>query len=392
MRHRWLNRFIYLTLTVVLILVFYILAYQKRPLTFEQMQVKITDVPILFQKNGVRSSRSFIGIEPVLIQAHYSSPEAFYFTINRYFQEAKRNDLLFENQSVVVLPEYIGTWLIVANEDASVIDSQTIDKAMESLVLHNLGNFLWDFLFAKSHSKDRLRETLFRMKANEMAQYYQSIFSRLAKEYKVSIVAGSIILPKPHIIKGQISITDGPLENNSFFFHPDGSIDNAIVRKSFLTTDEQDFLSPASIDTNPSYKTPIGQLYTMICADSWYPEAYAALEKSQATLLAIPSLVTPQSGWTDIWPGYSGHPNPIDVQAEDLNTIREHEAWTKYAMSGRLKSPRVKAAINVFLRGQLWDLTTGGNAFLMLNMKDLINELPNSEETNNPGKIYALFL
>ena len=352
------------------------------------------------QKIGSSSAKSYVGIEPYVTQYNYATEESFYKTLDSYFQFTKDQGGLFTNHTVVVLPEFIGTWLIATDEDKSVFqisDSKeketmpSIDAAMTSLVIHNLGSFGWIYLFSKSYRQDTLKETLFRMKAKKMAAIYQSVFSKLANKYQVGIVAGSIVLPKPVIENGTIQITDGPLENVSFYFNADGSVSPNITRKAYPTSDELDFLKPAPITENKPTETPIGRLYTMICADSWYPDVYQELNKTESTIVAIPSLVTPSNTWSEKWPGYSGFQNPADINPAHPGRLTEQMAWEHYSMFGRLKNPNVKAAINVFFRGRLWDLTAGGDAYIMKPQR-IENQIKAKDRDEVASAIYILYL
>lgn len=362
---------------------------QKHIVPQEEISKNVPNPKVYIQKEGKGKRGSFLGMEPYLNKYSYATEDSFYLALNEYFRIAKENDLLFIDRSIVVLPEYIGTWLVVTAEDKSIFATNTIQEAMEVLVKHNLGSFLWHYLFSSSYSSDTLKETLFRMKAWQMTDRYQTVFAKLAREYRVSIVAGSIVLPHPKVIEGKITPTDGPLENVSFYFHPDGRVDDQIVRKLFPITDEKEFLKEGKLAENPSYQTSLGKLYTMVCADSWFPEVYTEFKKSESDLLAVPSFVSPTDAWNVKWQGYNGYANPKDVDPKDIGVISERTAWKKYAMHGRLKDPKVKAGINVFFRGEIWDLAASGDAFLNLGGKPVMNVV---KEEKNQGRIYVLYL
>ncbi len=332
---------------------------------------------------------TFVGMEPILSTASYATEENFYQTLNPYFHFARKKAVLPPGRSIVVLPEHTGTWLVATAEHRSVFEAETIDAAMQNLVLHNLGRFLKHYLFDTSYAEDRLKETLFRMKAASMATHYQNTFRRLARQYQVFIVAGSIVLPHPEVENGQIIITDGPLENASFVFRPDGSVDHRITRKTFPIIDEKAFLQEASLKSNMAVETPIGPLYTMICADSWFPQSYDRFNQTGAELLAVPSMVSPADAWNARWKGYNGYANPADVDPSDIEGISEKEAWHRYAMNSRLKKTRARAGINVFFRGRIWDLTADGQAMQYLNGRPIP---VNPAEAPNTGRIVVLRL
>ena len=45
-----------------------------------------------------------------------------------------------------------------------------------------------------------------------------------------------------------------------------------------------------------------------------------------------------------------------DVDAADVQTLSEGQAWRKYALGGRIGLAGARAGVNVFLHGSLWDL------------------------------------
>lgn len=61
------------------------------------------------------------------------------------------------------------------------------------------------------------------MKADSMAADYQTLFGGLAKEFGVTVVAGSIALPAPRIEHGKLLPGSGPLYNSSIVFGSDGA-------------------------------------------------------------------------------------------------------------------------------------------------------------------------
>ncbi|WP_246047672.1 carbon-nitrogen hydrolase family protein [Leptospira ilyithenensis] len=359
----------------------------KTELDLQTALAKQPKSEIEIQTEGRPQKGYLVGIEPYLIQSSYSTDEAFYQSLKVYFDYAKREEVLPVERTVVVLPEYIGTWLVASGEDKSLFEKNTVSDAMEIVVLKNLGRFVWFYLFGNNSSTDSLKETLFRMKAWQMAHSYQTVFSRLAKEYRIAIVAGSIILPEPKVVEGKITVTDGPLQNVSFYFRSDGEVDERVTRKSFPIEDEKSFISGFDPGSNPSILTSLGTLATLVCADSWYPEAYQNASNQSATLLAIPSLLAPADAWDKKWNGYNGGKIPKDVNLKDINQITEWQAWKKYSLLGRAEAHQIKNGMNVFFRGQVWDIIATGDAFLLQNGKPVAVKRKNLK---NLGRVYAL--
>jgi hypothetical protein len=376
-------------LRILLVLLLIFATCKKQTNSDDLSQISQRSPNIEIQIEGKPQKGFLIGFEPFLIKDDYQTEDTFYRILKAYFDYAKKEEVIAVERTIVVMPEYIGTWLVASGEKFSLFEKHTISEAMEELVLNHLGRFLWVFLFEQGHATDRLKETLFRMKAFQMAEAYQNVFSRLAKEYRVDIVAGSIVLPEPKVVEGKITITDGPLQNVSFYFHSDGSVDPQITRKVFLIEEEKEFLAEKKSFENPVFNTPLGILNTMICADSWYPEAYQKALENSAEIIAIPSLVSPPEAWDQKWMGYNGQDTPKDVSVSDVKHITEWQAWKKYSVIGRASKYKIATAMNVFFRGRIWDINASGSAFILRQGKQ-VNVM--RKKDNDLGMIYAIGL
>jgi hypothetical protein len=118
---------------------------------------------------------------------------------------------------------------------------------------------------------------------------------------------------------------------------------------------------PAAANDIPSFETPAGRLGVLICADSWYPQAYFPAKAQGIDMLAVPSYdVFGIQNWNRTWPGYDGWPAPPDVDPGDAGWIRESQAWRKYSLAGRIRSSGAAYGMNVFMRGRLWDQDLAG--------------------------------
>lgn len=60
---------------------------------------------------------------------------------------------------------------------------------------------------------------------------------------------------------------------------------------------------------------------------------------------------------------------PTDIDKTDIGKITEYEAWKKYSMLGRIQEAGIKTGVNVFLRGELWNLGTDGHTLIWCNNK-----------------------
>ncbi|AOP36087.1 carbon-nitrogen hydrolase [Leptospira tipperaryensis] len=305
---------------------------------------------------------NLLGIQPWMLQEDYSSADRFREKIESYLVLAQKRGFL-NPKTIVVLPEYLGTWLVVSGEKESVYGADRIQTAMENLVLSNFFSFIWNWVQAKG--EDRVSDAIFRMKSKDMLFAYQNAFSTLSKKYSLTIVAGSILLPEPSVEGGIIRIGRGPLQNGSFVFLPDGKVAENSSLKIYPVDDEKPFVRASSLQDLKTISTPAGKIGILVCADSWYPAVYETFRKQNVNIIVVPSFVSSNGAMDEVWKGYNGSENPSDIQKGDIGTIREGEAWLKYALAGRISKSGASFGMNVFLRGELWDLGSDGETIFL---------------------------
>ncbi|PJZ67202.1 hydrolase [Leptospira wolffii] len=321
-----------------------------------------------------RGKGNLIGVEPYMIPANYSNQEKFLQKTESYFIKAKEEGWLNE-KTVMIFPEYYGTWLVVADEKSGVYSASDIQSGLFLLILRHPFRFLADYIL--SSEKEALQAALFRTKSGSMREIYENTFSYLSRKYGVTILAGSIVLESPVLESGRIASNSKDLYNASFVFGKEGRVLDPPVRKRFLTEEEKPFLN-ASSSPGVVVPTPAGRMGVLVCADSWYPESYENLRKNGADFIAVPSYINrgESSVWDKPWGGYNGEKNPSDVDLKDIGKISEAQAWKKYALLGRASRLGFQNGINIFLQGKLWDLESDGETFLLQGGRQTVASRP----------------
>jgi len=320
-----------------------------------------------YGSNGRRGN--LLGVEPFMTTADYASEEAFRARLDGYLKVAGQKGWLDE-RTIVVLPEYTGTWLAAAGEREAVYRAHSLQGAMRALALSHAFPFARALLSARE--KDKVAASLFRVKAEQMARIYQAVFSNLARKHAVTIVAGSILLPSPQVKAGVVIAGDGPLYNVTAVYGPDGLAHAGLVRKAFPIAAELPFVAPAPVAELPAFDTPAGRLGVLICADSWYPEPYQCLKAQGVDLIAVPSYLSIHDVWDRPWRGYDGAPAPDDVDPRDVGALTEGQAWRKYSLAGRIAHAEARCGLNVFLRGALWDLAADSGCATIVSGQTVI--------------------
>lgn len=367
---KWLLR-IGIFLAVVLI-VYYLWSMMGRAKEQVTGWSKLPEFKTRFEyiETGADSGRGSITvIQPYLTALNYSTAFNFEISLRFYFEQLKREHKLTA-KSVVVLPEYIGTWLVAADEKEKIYQQTTINDAMKTIVTSNVFSFLYNYI--QSPAKDKATYAILQMKAKQMAEQYQHVFSTLAKEYNCTIVAGSIALPDASLsTEAKIIIKKGgSIYNTAVVFGNDGNIIPPLVKKIFPVSSESGFTESGSKEQQPVFQTNAGKMAVLICADSWYPEAYTTIA-NKVDFVVVPSLGGNDSSWLSPWKGYNGFKAPADADTADNKKITEGDAWIKYSMGKRAVQSNIHYGMNVFFTGSIWDLKPEGRV-LMLNNDSLI--------------------
>ncbi|MEG0063886.1 MULTISPECIES: carbon-nitrogen hydrolase family protein [Pseudomonas] len=305
---------------------------------------------------------NLLGIQPELFPTDYQSPARLRRKLAAYLQQAQDQGLL-NDKTVVVLPEHVGTWLMISGEKDELYQAPTLAEAMNWLAASNPLLFARAWLSAKG--KDRLDDAHLRMKSRTMAKDYQALFGGLAKEFHVTLVAGSIVLPEPSIRDGQLKPGSGALYNSSVVFGRDGAPLGQPQRQLHPVFSQRDVIQ-ANEKTINVVDTPAGRLGVLIGSDSWYPDNYRKLDEQGAQLIAVPAQVFGQGAWNQPWRGYKSSSTPSSVSLKP-GEVSEGQAWHRLTLTAQPPSSHAVAGISVFLRGQFWDKSGAGQSFLNSN-------------------------
>lgn len=338
----------------------YLVWTQERPVGHYLSDLRIN----LAVDQGVPADRgNLLGIQPELFPADYQSLERLHLKLAAYLQKA-RDQGLINDKTIVVLPEHIGTWLMVSGEKNELYQATNLKEAMNWLSASNPLLFLRALISAKGD--DRIDDAYLRMKAPAMARDYQVLFGGLAKEFGVTLVAGSIALPNPSVSQGQLQIGHGALYNTSVVFDRDGLAVGQPQRQLYPIFDERGFIEPGDENTVSVVDTPAGRLGILIGSDSWYPDNYRKLNEQGAQLVAVPAFVIGRETWDKPWRGFKSVSTPpeISLKPEELS---EGEAWHRLTLISQQPISQATAGMSVFLRGQFFDMGSAGQSFLSSN-------------------------
>lgn len=325
----------------------------------------LSDLRIQVASNdGVNEERgNLLGVEPELSPRDYQSLDLVHLKLAAYLNNARDAGLL-NDKTIVVLPEHIGTWLVFRGEKNELYQAANLNDAMRWLALSNPLDFANAWLRADGES--RANDAHLRMKAASMAQDYQALFGGLAKEFGVTLVAGSIALPEPYVENGTLLPGKGPLYNISVVFGRDGALIGTPQPQLLPTYEEQSYIQPSPDHELNVVNTPAGRLGILLGSDSWYPENYRTLNDKGAQLIAVPAFIIGKDAWHSPWGGYKSVSTPSEISLKP-GEVSEGEAWHRLTLISSVPSSNALAGITVFHRGQFWDKRSVGYGFISRN-------------------------
>lgn len=233
---------------------------------------------------------NLIAIQPYLTAVNYSTAYNLETSLRFYFEQLKRENKL-NSKSVVVLPEHIGTWLVLANEKEKLYKAASAEDAIKTIKTASIFSYLYGY--SQSPVANKSNYAVFHLKAAKMATHYQQLFSTLASEYKCHIAAGSVILPGAFVDTDQtLRIKKGEALYNTFILF---DTTGAIVQPLTKTAVSNSILPELSVadhfvtvtalkqglNISSSKWKEAGQLSQTDSANSYTTASPAALKKFQ---------------------------------------------------------------------------------------------------------------
>ncbi|QXH53061.1 carbon-nitrogen hydrolase family protein [Pseudomonas fakonensis] len=298
---------------------------------------------------------NLLGVEPLLYPGDYQNLTRLHRKLAAYLQQAREQGLV-NPRTVVVLPEHIGTWLWARGEKRELYQVTQRREAWQWLELSN--PLRYGLAMLAAHGHDRRSDAHLRMKATQMAADYQLLFGNLAREFGVTLVAGSIILPAPYVEDGVLRTGNGPLFNSSLVFASDGSLLGQPQYQQYPDSENRRYIHSGADHPLQVVQTPAGRLGVLVGSDSWYPPNYRQLDKQSVQLIANPVFLSGKHSWHEPWRGNRHQALSANLPLQ-RGQVSEQSAWQQLTQTGA----NGIASMSVFLRGQFWELGSDGQGF-----------------------------
>lgn len=351
--------FIFTTIAATIYLLW---GFKEKKLEQHETDLHLKEISEIGENNH---KGNLVGIQPFMEAPDYARFENYYDKIDRYFAKAQK-ELFFDDKTVVVFPEHIGTWLVALDESPEIYYKHSFDAALRQMALDNFKGLVKQDV-GPIHKQKILNKKLFALKAEKMAKIYDYVFSSMAKKYDVTVVAGSITLPDPRVVKGKLTVGHkGPFYNVSVIYNPKGQADPQLIINRAPVHKILTFVSEPENYSMPTFDLPVGKTGVLISHDSFYGEHYERFEKKHVDCILVPSCMAISPSESKKCNGLVKQqlpPSLLEVESIDTNPLEE--VCIDYALAANLETIGVKNGFNVFFRGKIWDLETKGHSIVV---------------------------
>ncbi|MFW6381043.1 MAG: nitrilase-related carbon-nitrogen hydrolase [Bacillota bacterium] len=280
-----------------------------------------------------------VAIQMTLDPADYVSQQRFESRIKGILEQVD-DRLEADTPALVVFPEDIGLLLVGQGYEEILTGTETMEVAIRRLTLNNLLPVVYNRL------RHRISwvPALYYHRSREIAETYFDTFGKLAREYEMYIVGGSVILPHYPIKEGKVLYQQSPLGpeiyNSSYLFGPGGRVLGFQDKVNLLELEGHGalHLTPGQPEEIEVVETAIGRLGIAICLDGFAGNVVSRLEEQGAEVLIQPS----------------ANPRPW--------SRKQQEEWLagSYRYTHQLKY--FEYAVNPMLNGRLMDLEFAGQS------------------------------
>ncbi len=349
---------------ILVIFVWLIWSYSGRNLPLSESESYISVIEEINPTDTL--DRNIIGIQPYMLASDYLNEGKFKQKIRHYLVAATEKGFI-RKKTVILFPEYIGTWLVLLGEKHALAEKETLKRAISTFIISNVFDFFLGYI-KTGKEEDKSMSAILRMKSKEMARVYYSTFSELAKETETYIIAGSIVLPGPYVSNGELFTENKKdLYNVSFVFGPDGKIVGEPILELYPNSSELKFITEPESKSIQTFEFPFTKSSILISEDSWDPELYDQAHLAGSEIILVPSFQPGINSMDSLWHGIIRESMPSYINPEDINQLKTKEAWNKYFLQNQMKGRSHTFGFNVFLRGEFWELGSDGQPIVTLN-------------------------
>lgn len=272
-------------------------------------------------------------------------------------QAARRQAGGSDGDALVVFPEMMGSFLMLAGESLDGADS--VDGAIARAAIRHAPSLLATMVRFRLVSPSRAVLAMFAPKAREI---YVRAFGRLARRLRAHVVAGSALLPDvPPDAPSGVRASSGRVYNTSYHFGPDGRV-LGVTRKVNLVPVLETGLGLAAGRASDIGTVTVGKrrVATLICYDG-FSEAHTRDEPSWINVAAQVA-----ARGADVIAQPAANPWPWEgpwIYNEPGESLLRKDQWRCEGLVGQLgKLQGVRYAITAHLLARILDVQFEGQS------------------------------
>jgi len=284
--------------------------------------------------------------------------------------EARERDSsgAFRHPALVVFPEYIGTFLSIADYADLLRPGDDVTALLRRLVVRRPLHFAGAMLVYRTLSP---AAAVLLGESAKMHRIYRGTFRDVARHLAATVVAGSIILPEnaAGIDAEELRPQGNRLFNLSYTFAPDGRCVN-VTKKVHLVPTQEDTLPLTAGDPADlaSIESPCGRLGVMICYDG-FAEPHTDREPCFQALgprLAAAGVEVIAQPSANSWPW-----NERWVFCDAGEHQLRRDQWLNEGLFSQLRDmPGVRYAVNPHLIGEILGTRFDGRSYVFARGAD----------------------
>ncbi|MCY0878200.1 MAG: hypothetical protein OWU84_04600 [Firmicutes bacterium] len=316
----------------------------------------------------------------------YQTADAFFRKVASYFAaaHAQRGE---NRPALIVFPEDFATFLLLEGRRAFIDRAQTLDEAFRAMALHDWRRLLatlWRYRTLKT------RAAFFTALAPRVWEVWRHTMTTLAKEYGMTVVAGTALLPDfaAETKGGPFRPVDARVYNVSFTVNPEGQV-ISVTRKVNLVPTQEDVLqlTPGPLEQALAWSYLPGtriKLATAICYDGFccphtprephFTNVLARLDDAGVQVVAQPS-ANPWR-WDEPW--------PFDDARERPARTRAQQWYEEGAFASLTQCRAVEVVVNPQLIMEFLDLHFDGQSAIFARDGQAVAPLALSRATRGP--------
>ena len=199
----------------------------------------------------------------------------------------------------MVFPEDVGLMLVVQGMRERLQGVETIEEAIQRAVRAHL----IPLAITKWRRKLSWVPAFYLYRHRAIAETYFEVFSQVAKEYGVYLVAGSAVLPPYRVQDGVVLWRQGPVEhrvyNTAYLFGPDGKVVGK-QDKVYLIELEQEAaldLTSGDLDALRVFDTPLGRIGSRSASTPFKTTSSSASWRKAPTSWSSPRPTRAHGAW-----------------------------------------------------------------------------------------------